>query len=416
MATFLRNFNCLSPCTEVSVKILVDEVRNKVLFVQAGKDFVDVLLSFLTLPLGTIARLVSQESNMENVCVGSLSLLYESVANLDKEKFRSAIEKELLVRPINSMDRYCKYLKLNIDDTEKLRSFNCGKQECIDNPAKRNCKCCEKKRTSLCVVKHHPKNGFVPATATFLISDDLNVKPDNSQLSQNNTIKIVTVDVTRKEILDLVKCSLISATPLTDVFLSKKLFLENPRPFNVFDIGSNIGSETSHFEIREVKAMMRKSNNKILYVLGEEDFADLLLNFLRFPLGGVENMLNGNSGIDNIDNLFKSMVDLDRTRYFKSKSDFLSKQVESNFDGKQIIKSPSTYMVTDDLAITPGSSTDAISFLTKMRIPLSDLEERRISIGNKEAHSLLKASLISSSALTNGLGPFLATNDKKILN
>lgn len=136
----------------------------------------------------------------------------------------------------------------------------------------------------------------------------------------------------------------------------------------------------------EVKAMMRKSNNKILYVLGEEDFADLLLNFLRFPLGGVENMLNGNSGIDNIDNLFKSMVDLDRTRYFKSKSDFLSKHVKSNFDGKQFIKSPSTYMVTDDLVITPGSSTYAISFLTKMRIPLSDLEERMIGIGNKEVN------------------------------
>jgi hypothetical protein len=25
--------------------------------------------------------------------------------------------------------------------------------------------------------------------------------------------------------------------------------------------------------------------------------------FLTFPLGGVENMLNGNSGLDNIDNL-----------------------------------------------------------------------------------------------------------------
>ncbi|KEH23102.1 MZB10.14 protein [Medicago truncatula] len=430
MATFLRNFNCFAPCNEVSVKILVDEVRNKVLFVQAGKDFVDVLLSFLTLPLGTIARLVSQESNMENVCVGSLSLLYQSVANLDKDNFRSAFEKELLVRPINSMEEYCKYLKLNIDDTEKLRFFNCSSnQKCINVPKKRNCHCCEKKRTNLCAVKKPAKNGFVPVTATFLISDDLNVKPDNSQISRNSvsllkylgcenmdSIKIVTVDVTRKEILDLVKCSLLSATPLTDVFLSKKLFLEKPRPVNVLDL--DFGSMGAHLVkgTIEVKAMVRKSNKKILYALGEEDFADLLLNFLTFPLGGVENMLNGNSGLDNIDNLFKSMVDLDPERYFRSKSDLLSKQVKSNFDGKQIIKSPSTYMVTDDLVITPGSSTDAISFLTKMRIPLSDLQERMISIGNKEAHSLLKASLISSSALTNGLGPFLSTNDKKMLN
>lgn len=133
----------------------------------------------------------------------------------------------------------------------------------------------------------------------------------------------------------------------------------------------------------QVKAMVRKSNNKILYALGEEDFADLVLSFLTFPLGAVENMLNGNSDIDGIDNLYKSMLDLVPGRYLRS-NDLVQKLDQSNFGRKIFTKSPSTYMVTDDLVVSPGSSTSAISFLTELQIPFSDLEEKVISIGNKQ--------------------------------
>ncbi|XP_058739714.1 uncharacterized protein LOC131611896 [Vicia villosa] len=421
MATLLRKLNL---CTSTKVRIVVDELRNKVLFLQAGKDFVDVLLSFLTLPLGTIARLVSQESNMENIDVGSISFLYESVTKLDKGKFLSALERELLVRPINSMEQYCRLLKLNVDDTEKLRSFRCRDKKCELVSGCWNCRCFMDKKDELCSVSYH-KKGFVPKTATFIVSDDLSVKPDNSQspisiakylgCEDVDTIKILTVNVTRREIIDLVKCSLVSTTPLTDVFVTKKLLCENPRPVNVLDLDDCRNGALLVRNTIEIKAMVRKSNSKILYALGEEDFADLLLMFLRFPLGGVENMLNGNSGYDNIDNLFKSMLDLDPKRYMKSRKDMVSKQLKSNFNGQKIMKSPSMYMVTDDLVVTPGSSASAISFLTESKIPLSDLEEKLITIGNKEAHSLLKASLISPTALTHGLGPFLATSKAKPL-
>jgi hypothetical protein len=200
----LRHLICLAPIKDVTITILVDEVRNKVLFVQAGKDFVDALLSFLTLPLGTIARLVGQGTKF-----GSISSLYESVVNLDEDNFRSALEKELLVRPINSMEKYCQYLKLNIDDTEKSRSFKCAYRKCT-RPNKRSCECFEIKRSQLCQVQNSNKSGFVPKTANFTVSDDLNVKPDNSKSSISlpkylgcgdiDTIKIVTVEVTRKEV------------------------------------------------------------------------------------------------------------------------------------------------------------------------------------------------------------------------
>ncbi|KAI5407459.1 hypothetical protein KIW84_053644 [Lathyrus oleraceus] len=67
------------------------------------------------------------------------------------------------------------------------------------------------------------------------------------------------------------------------------------------------------------------------------------------------------------------------------------------------------YMVTDDLFVTPMSTISTMSYLKKSKIPLSDLEERVIKIGVNEGLSILKASLISKSALTNGLNQFIRT-------
>jgi len=66
---------------QISLKVLVDEKKNRVVYAEAGKDFVDILLSFLflKLALGTIARVVGKELNMNKVIVGSLSSLYDSV-------------------------------------------------------------------------------------------------------------------------------------------------------------------------------------------------------------------------------------------------------------------------------------------------------------------------------------------------
>ncbi|WJX10781.1 hypothetical protein P8452_01463 [Trifolium repens] len=76
----------------------------------------------------------------------------------------------------------------------------------------------------------------------------------------------------------------------------------------------------------------------------------------------------------------------------------------------EFVKGPSTYMVTDDLVVTPMSSFNAISYLNSSNVSLSDLEEKVVSIGQKEGHCILKAwlnSTSSSAALTNGLNQFL---------
>ena len=62
-----------------TLKLFVDkEKNNKVVVAEASSEFVDILLSFLTLPLGTIIRLVSPD-------IGCINNLYQSVQNCDTQ-------------------------------------------------------------------------------------------------------------------------------------------------------------------------------------------------------------------------------------------------------------------------------------------------------------------------------------------
>jgi nitrate/nitrite-specific signal transduction histidine kinase len=87
------------------------------------------------LPLGTIARLVAEESNIEGVRFGSISSLYQSVADLDEKYLCHQNCKEMLLKLGNSMEAYCQKLKLNIDDTP-VQYFFCKCSESITHETK----------------------------------------------------------------------------------------------------------------------------------------------------------------------------------------------------------------------------------------------------------------------------------------
>jgi hypothetical protein len=66
----------------IKIKLAVDRARNRVLFVDAGSDFVDVLLSFLTLPLSALQFCAADGTSSP----GCLSSLCDSVNNLMESK------------------------------------------------------------------------------------------------------------------------------------------------------------------------------------------------------------------------------------------------------------------------------------------------------------------------------------------
>ncbi|MCH97692.1 DUF674 family protein, partial [Trifolium medium] len=157
-------------------------------------------------------------------------------------------------------------------------------------------------------------------------------------------------------VADLLKLSLLSKTPLSDFVLKKKPILcnsnQNFEP--KIKIGNGLPSpDSDEVEQMVVKVIRRTSNRKILFVTAEEVFADFLFSFLTFPMGIVLQMLE------------------------------------------------------DDLVVTPMSSIDAISYLERMKVPLNDVEERDVSIGLKEGLSILKASLTSTSVLTDSLNQYI---------
>lgn len=57
-----------------------------------------------------------------------------------------------------------------------------------------------------------------------------------------------------------------------------------------------------------------------MYAQGSYDFANFLLSFLTFPLGGVlTRMFGGNCSLGSIDSLYCSILNLDGNKYFVTK-------------------------------------------------------------------------------------------------
>lgn len=101
--------------------------KEKVVWVQSGNDFVDLLYSFLTMPLGTIVRLLENHGRprRNTVKIGCFNNLYKSVVDISIEHFRTESCKQMLVYPKSVKEGQCRKLKINIDDTEATKCFMC---------------------------------------------------------------------------------------------------------------------------------------------------------------------------------------------------------------------------------------------------------------------------------------------------
>ena len=111
---------------KIRVKFLVDNEKRKVVFAESGKEFVDVLLSFLTLPLGTIVRLLGKESSL-----GCFDELYRSVESLDASHFQTKACRNMLLRPLSAAGIVHEDLVVRIDDASHRDVWLCIQRECV---------------------------------------------------------------------------------------------------------------------------------------------------------------------------------------------------------------------------------------------------------------------------------------------
>ncbi|XP_031372607.1 uncharacterized protein LOC116187807 isoform X2 [Punica granatum] len=75
----------------MNLKLLIDQKNNRVLFAEAGKEFVDFIFHILALPVGTITQLINAKD-----MVGSIGNLHSSILNLNDTYMRSRLKLKLL--------------------------------------------------------------------------------------------------------------------------------------------------------------------------------------------------------------------------------------------------------------------------------------------------------------------------------
>ncbi|XP_057792673.1 uncharacterized protein LOC131009384 [Salvia miltiorrhiza] len=445
---------------KLSLKAMINKEKNKVLFAEADSHFVDILLSFLTLPLGRIIKILDKHYGDEAPAIGSLSSLYRSLANLDSAHFVTKGAKQTLLKPRSSFDEECERLKLDISDShleyfhcttcswEIFRSVSLYYDKCIRLDF--FCSgCSHYSSTSTRVAEKRRETGsvavFTKQNTSFIISDDLQILPNEMGIvgivaflgiTDMDKAELINVDLGFNEIMNLLMTSLTSPTPLSDVILNKTntSILESP------PLLQNVATEENpKSKNLSLKLMIQKSSGRFLYAQAKEEFVEFLLGLLHIPLGAAEYLVAGKTCIKAIDNLYRSAADLVLDKYFKSpdtkkrlmKPNLIHGCISENYivpltqeclpddysykmkwfpssikfpNGQgSYLTQPQTYRVADDLTVTPLCIVSTLSSLRKQKIPISDVEEVELKIGLKEAVGILIASLTSTSALSDVL-------------
>ncbi|CAL8124729.1 unnamed protein product [Prunus armeniaca] len=195
----------------VSLKLLIDKKRKKVLFAEAGKDFADFLFTLLSLPVSTVIGLLSRKRMI--CCLGKL---YGSLENLNDT-----------------------YLQPNLNKDPSSYSYSGEVCYVADDP-KAICPKCHNfisKPTTyvarLAIATSGKGGGFVREAVTYMITDDMEVKPmsaissiallQNFDVRDVRSLEEIVVPLDKDKGLKLlkdiiaVKCSYDKCVPLSSI-------------------------------------------------------------------------------------------------------------------------------------------------------------------------------------------------------
>ncbi|PWA57886.1 hypothetical protein CTI12_AA401260 [Artemisia annua] len=223
-----------SDSTKVTLKLLIDNKSKKVLFAEANKEFVDFLFHILSLPVGTVIKLLRKNS-----LVGALGNLYDSIENLSNTYMQSDQLKETVLNPkISNSGAHVPLLLPNADVSMDREFYRCSTHNFVsDDPTPLCPQCKVTMKTKMeyvasygAVNKTVEGGGFVKGVVTYMVMDDLVVKPMSTissitMLNKFNVKEVGALDekvvsLEMKEGLMLLKASLQCKNVLTSVFLS----------------------------------------------------------------------------------------------------------------------------------------------------------------------------------------------------
>ncbi|CAN1269385.1 hypothetical protein LINPERPRIM_LOCUS13566 [Linum perenne] len=235
----------MATTTKVTLKLLIDKKSNRVLFAEAGKEFVDFLFSILSLPLGTVIRLLSKDK-----MVGCLGNLYQSIEELDDTFIQQSTSKDIVLNPKVQLYTADTNLLLTGCDNSNGTSatgkvylcqyYTNGHRYFADNPQAICPGCDNRMNIGVTFVpkpvvegngggNQNSEGGFVKGVVAYMVMDNLEVKPMStiSSITLLNKFNIQQVGALEEKVvelgmdkgLNLLKASLQCKTVLTSVFL-----------------------------------------------------------------------------------------------------------------------------------------------------------------------------------------------------
>ncbi|CAN6314256.1 unnamed protein product [Urochloa humidicola] len=194
-----------------NIKIFYDKHKKRVMYAECKHDFVDLLLSFLTYPVGSLFKNFAGTSHLG--C--SLDNLYSSAVDLDVSGLltgRCSPQKTLLdpsISPFNVSDNT---LEQNVPEwfyMGRIPCFQCSRYKMV----KGRCGSCDP---------------LFSKDVSYVVDDDLLIYQASAILVMNHWCKVdkdnvseMDVAITKQEAVDLLRAALTSKTALTDVFVSK---------------------------------------------------------------------------------------------------------------------------------------------------------------------------------------------------
>ncbi|XP_050250359.1 uncharacterized protein LOC126697406 [Quercus robur] len=225
----------------VSLKLLIDRESQRVLFAEAGKEFIDFLFHSLALPIGTFVPLFEKQGIQ-----GSFGNIYESIENLGSIYLQPGVSKDNLLKPevhISGGGAGLPLLLQNIESSSTfMKLYSCSRKRCVCDsylaydlsaicPSCGNVMNHEKNMVDPPTPSASTERGYVTGLVTYMVMDDLVVKPmsTTSTITLLNKFNVQEFGALEEKVVNLgmdegakiLKASLYSKTVLTDVFLSK---------------------------------------------------------------------------------------------------------------------------------------------------------------------------------------------------
>ncbi|XP_037427501.1 uncharacterized protein LOC119292977 [Triticum dicoccoides] len=410
----------------INIKLAVDRSCNRVLFADAGSDFVNVLLSFLTLPLSALQCCASGAPSP-----GCLSNLCDSVERNSRLLKVEACHGMLLTPAHTDEFRWCKSTHIPPGGAR------------LGSSSHSSCKCWLIMARVLHVFEQVGRIGtstdFVDDKQRFVISDDMRIKPASTSSMQSlpqafgsdgtvHNFEVVEQLVGWEQVLSMLKASPSSNTVLTDAFLANgtddmaaRATVKVKPSINHKILPSDQDAAGLFSQESKIKVFFDTREKKVMYAECNHEFIDLLLGFLTYPISCV--IKTTGPGACHLgrwsDNLYGSVTDLLNAKCFTrclapmmlldpSAMPFIAlsnmtchaalncgcpKDDILPYCFRRELVESGRYVVDDDLLVHQGSAMSVMKhWCGRNKVMVLEMD---ITIGKPEALALLRAMLTS---------------------